>query len=549
MAALVLLTAATPGVALGAEATDGGITVQVGALPAKAGQVAEGTRYEQPPVSGAPAATGTEAELNEGGPPPVPPREDGVAGQGIGEPTIIAAPGAQGDPTPQDLIYATQPVVATDTASSTAEPQVAVNGDRMLVTWNWGVAQSSDGGATFTYLDPFTHFPSAGDGFCCDQLAAYVPEHDLWVWILQYLPTPGPTGSNVLRVAVAQGDGAFDMGSFTYYDLTAQEVGMADGVWLDQPKIGWTDDALFVSVNGFRPLEPDGDGQFEAAAIWRMPFDDLISGNATSTFITTDGAFDAQGRELFGPYPIRDSGDTMYLAAHIDQATLGVISWPDGAPDRIGYGAITSRTDTGEPLVYPLGTERYTCPADGGDPETSDWCAFSDERITAGWRRGDIVGWAWNVSQSEAWGARYPWVFATEIDLTRIDRCADGSCVVGHPAIWLADQAVQYPVFAVNARGDLGGAVLAGGGANRLGCVALVRAADAPPDAAWEALTIARSDADSPEPRSGDYLGVAPYGDDQSAWTVTCMTLLAGSEATKTQVHVASFGRRSDVEQ
>jgi hypothetical protein len=239
----------------------------------------------------------------------------------------------------------------------------------------------------------------------------------------------------------------------------------------------------------------------------------------------------------------------MYLAAHVDQATLGVLSWPDDDPGQIGYRQVTSRTGDGAPLVFPLGSGRYTCPTDGAaDPGASDWCAASDERITAGWRRGDVVGWAWNVSQSEEWGARYPWVFATEIDLAAIDRCADGGCVVGHPAVWLADQAVQYPVFASNARGDLGGAVLAGGGGYPLSCIALARSADAPPDAAWGAISVALSDTDSPEPRSGDYLGVAPFGDDATAWIVTCMTLHAGSEAAKTQVHVASFGRRSDVE-
>lgn len=511
------------------------------------GATAAVTRYDQPPVPAVLGATGTVNKLNKGKVDPVPLVEDGVVGGGQGQPTVILPPAAQGQDAPDDLIFARQPVVVTDTASSTAEPQVAVKGDRVLTVWNWGAAQSFDGGATYRYLDPFTALPSASDGFCCDQLAAYLPDHDLWIWVLQYLPTPGPEGTNVLRLAVAQGDAAFDASEFTYFDFTAQEAGLEAGIWLDQPKVGWTDEAVFLSVNAYHPLPPDGDGFYEASVVWRLAIDRLVSGALSGNVMTTVGQADPNGQPLFAPYPIRDSGSTMYLAAHNDQATLAVWEWADDGPGPV-FRLITSRTETGEPLNYPLGPA-YSCPTEGAqDPVTSDWCAFSSDRINTGWRRGDIIGYAWNVPQGGGWSSEFPWLWGVELDPAQFDSCDDGSCVVGYPSIWLQDRAVQYAAVAHNADGDLGGVVLAGGGRHPLGCYAISRPHDAPPEAGWNILTVALSEAESPEARSGDYLGASPPTADGDGFAGTCMTLHGGeAQATKTRVHVARFGARSDV--
>jgi hypothetical protein len=554
---LVLLPAAlgpTRGRVLGADATHGPEVLEV---QPQDGAVSVVGTFETPPAPAAPGATGTESELNEGSPPPVPRVEDGVVGQGLGEPTVVMAPGAQAEPTPDDVIFAAQPVVVAANASSTAEPQVAAKGDRLFLTWNWGAAQSFDGGATFRYVDPFTAFPAAGDGFCCDQLAAYVPEHDVWVWVLQYLSTPGPTGTNVLRLALAQGDAAFEALSFTTFDLTAQDAGLPDGVWLDQPKLGWSDAALFLSVNGYRPTSPEGEAQeredqesedqYVAAVVWRLPLESLVAGALSGSYFTTEHELDPLGQVLFAPHPIRDSGSAMYLASHVDQATLGIWEWPDDAAAP-AFRRVVSHTASGEPLLFPLGPA-YSCPLESAaDPVTSDWCAFDDPRIKTAWRRGDVIGYAWNVPQGAGWETEYPWMWAVEIDTAGIAACEEGSCVVGHPSIWLPDRAIQHAAVAPNAAGDLGGVALAGGGPYPLSCYALARPSDAPPDAGWSLLVVGQSDADSPEPRSGDYLGVAQPTSDASSWIGTCMTLHPGESWTETHVHVAGFGRRADLE-
>ena len=73
----------------------------------------------------------------------------------------------------------------------------------VLVSGNTFAAFSTDQGVTFTALDPTTIFPSgpttdaAGNpldnGLCCDQVIQYVPEFDLFIWLMQFSATgPGP---------------------------------------------------------------------------------------------------------------------------------------------------------------------------------------------------------------------------------------------------------------------------------------------------------------------------------------------------------------------
>ena len=60
-------------------------------------------------------------------------------------------------------------VADNDTASQVCEPSVAARGDVVFYTGNWFAAVSTDGGANFRYVDPYTAFPDPpGMGFCCD---------------------------------------------------------------------------------------------------------------------------------------------------------------------------------------------------------------------------------------------------------------------------------------------------------------------------------------------------------------------------------------------
>ena len=70
--------------------------------------------------------------------------------------------------------------------STVGEPSVGASDRHVFVTGNWYASRSTDSGATWTHVDPFTALPSAAGGFCCDQVVLYVPSRRIWIWILQY---------------------------------------------------------------------------------------------------------------------------------------------------------------------------------------------------------------------------------------------------------------------------------------------------------------------------------------------------------------------------
>jgi hypothetical protein len=49
------------------------------------------------------------------------------------------------------------------------EPSVGTNGNLVFQSGNWYAALSTDNGNTFSFVDPYTTFPSINGGFCCDQ--------------------------------------------------------------------------------------------------------------------------------------------------------------------------------------------------------------------------------------------------------------------------------------------------------------------------------------------------------------------------------------------
>jgi hypothetical protein len=87
------------------------------------------------------------------------------------------------------------------TASNVGEPSLSVNGSVVFYAGNWYAALSTDGGNTFSFIDP-NSFAQPNDPpgvtFCCDQVVNYMPSIDTFVWLMQYGPS---TGDNIQRLA------------------------------------------------------------------------------------------------------------------------------------------------------------------------------------------------------------------------------------------------------------------------------------------------------------------------------------------------------------
>ena len=132
--------------------------------------------------------------------------------------------------------------------STVGEPSVGASDRHVFVTGNWYASRSTDSGATWTHVDPFTALPSAAGGFCCDQVVLYVPSRRIWIWILQYIQQGG---ANVFRIAVTR-EPNFPAGGWYWWDIAPTTLNAAwTGQWFDYPDAAITNDNLFVTFNMF----------------------------------------------------------------------------------------------------------------------------------------------------------------------------------------------------------------------------------------------------------------------------------------------------------
>jgi hypothetical protein len=196
------------------------------------------------------------------------------------------------------------------------EPSVAAVGRTVMYTMNWSAGYSTDGGQTFTEIDPHTTFPSEPGGFCCDQVVMFDPQAKRFIWVLQY---NAEGGENVIRVAwtsprnlVLYGEGAW-----SWFDLPSRGI-VGKGFFLDQPKLGLTPRYLYMNINQAKGSE------VHKTAVVRIP---------RAAFAGTIGM--GYGSAVLSPWSLRVaqnvSGQTEYFVGHKDTSTLRVASIDDNA--------------------------------------------------------------------------------------------------------------------------------------------------------------------------------------------------------------------------
>jgi hypothetical protein len=402
-----------------------------------------------------------------------------------------------------------------------AEPDIATNGGRVMITWNKGAAFSRDGGRTFTFANPKSAFPSAHDGFCCDQSVVYVPRYDLWVWVLQYW---ADDAGNIIRLAVARGDSGFDNHLFEKVDLSPVTFGWSTTAEFDYPDTGLTDRNFFLTVNTF------DDDEYDGTLVLRIPLADLaaaIPSIANAFFLKTDNDSAALAA---------GAHDTMYFASHVDTAKLRLWAWPDNSTSTTSYFIDHTR--------YPyFSLFPFSCRRKGG-PLAGDWCErrfksgdlTNDDRPTTAWVANGVIGVAWNAQQSPAHGFPYPYVMAVRINEAT-------KALINEPYIWNRKYAFQYLDVVPNEKGELGGLVVQGGGSDYENCAALARPANAGSRRPWEARLVDTSDHDPAEAKAGDYLGVSSTRPGGNAWSGTCYTIHRARGPQNVGIRFVSFHR------
>jgi Divergent InlB B-repeat domain/PASTA domain len=458
----------------------------------------------RPPTQLSPRAFDEEEEAR----PPVTPR-------------AVAAPAAAAPVPPTRLL---RPAAAADLSISSGspdpvqgalvpEPSIAANGQVSLLTWNWYAAVTTNGGASFSYLNPFLQ--NAYGGFCCDQSAYYDPSRDLYIWVVQFV---ADNTGNAVRLLVAKGASQLESGNFLSWDVTPQQVGALTGVWYDQPKVARSSNDLYIEVTSY-----NGDS-FVGSVMLRFALDDLAAGNPLK--------YDPYHPSVGTPAFADGATDTMYFAGHVTTSKLRVFRWPESA----GAAGVTSFDVSHDP--YP-NTLPYRCPRSGGS-QTGDWCQRDDDRVMGGWISGGVLGFDWDASQGQVGSRTFPF---PHVHFVRIG--AASQKLIDQPILWSDKYAFAYAAVAHDGSGDLGGTVMYGGGNTFENCGIIIHDGYTAGTGFWELDGIETSDADSEEPLGGDYLAARADPTNANRWNATCYALHGGGAGSNMRPYALSFGRQT----
>jgi hypothetical protein len=313
---------------------------------------------------------------------------------------------------------------SNNSTSVVHEPSVASNGDVVFYTANWLAALSTDGGANFRFVNPFTSFPDPPDmGFCCDQVVQYIPSIDMFAWLLQY--TENSEGENVLRLAFGR---TADIRNRRWrtFDIKPRQLGSPNNM-IDFPDLAVGQNMLYITTNAF--LGED----WTASYVIRIRLSQLVSGRIR--------AQRAVSRDNFAFRMAQNCGARALWASHNTTASLRVFSWDENQ-------AQPSATDVSVPQWSRSGMSSRS-------PDGFDWLGRCDSRILGAALAGNELWFTWGAGRGQ--GRPHPH--------TRIARLnASTLALQQSQALAAASYAIQYATLGVNSGDEVGAAFCFGGG-------------------------------------------------------------------------------------
>lgn len=312
--------------------------------------------------------------------------------------------------------------------SSLGEVSVAEARETIMMTGNTWMAFSENGGASFTYINPRTIFPQDDGGLCCDQVVLYVPQFDLFVWLMQYGSATGRDGTtdNRIRIAVQSPEGVRNSNgtSWTYWDFISN-VFSATGL-MDYNDMSATSTSLYWTsmINGGR-------------VVVRVPLSELAA-RSTVNYRFTGGT-----NAVFS-HITQTPNNQVYWAGHINTSEMRIYNWPDG--DNSYYWRsvnINSWPNDSESSITPGGV---------------DWMQW-ESRITTyvfgNALQGSSVWFAWQAGR----GSGFP---HPHVQMVRLN--ASTFALQEQVQIWNPDFAFQDAFLSTNSAGELGISIGFGGG-------------------------------------------------------------------------------------
>ena len=326
---------------------------------------------------------------------------------------------------PPIVFKANNSIGLTANVSGTAEPSGASGGGVIFITHNWRAAFSTDGGVTFTQLDPTTIFPADAIGFCCDQVVQYIPSIDRFVWLLQgtgyRLATASPQ-----RIKNSNGT------SWTYWNLTQGLFGSCTG--FDYPDMSTGNTQIYMSWDAGGSASGCGGLQ-----VVRTSF----AGIGAQGTITLGFTKPSNSPMAWGSHLMHNTDDEVFWAGHNNSSNMrifslaensnsyfwrdkGISSWPNNSP-------LTSNTPDSMNWINFLMNPTTQNPGGG----------FPKNQVLGSTRVGNQLWFAWSAGTNN----NFP---QPHIQMVVLDRNNNFN-KLQQVQIWNPDYAFAYPALARNA--------------------------------------------------------------------------------------------------
>lgn len=397
------------------------------------------------------------------------------------------------------------PVATGMQTSTVGEPSVSSNGQETLYSGNWYAAHSANAGQTWNLLDPFSFFPAAAGGFCCDQTLIFIPKIAMHVWVLQYVKS---NNTNVLRIAFKPKQLGATAG-WKWWDLVPATFNPQwSNEWFDYNHCAISDNFLYVGTNMFAGATDS----FTRATMFRIPF----SAFKPNAQLTVDHFSTSTN---FSLRCVQGAAATMYFGSHEGGQgnKLRVFAWPESST------AVTSK-------VVPITAWNGATPYGPVGPGNANWIGRCDGRITGAWLAKGTLGFMWSVNK-QAPARPFPFVRVVRIaeaTMTRIDE----------PDIWNSSTAFAYPDACPNDQGDVGITLFAGGNTVHPAHLIGVRPVAG---ATWSLRTVAKSTHSPTQAKWGDYLTCRRDHPNGKEWVASGYTLQGGGGIANVVPHFVRF--------
>ena len=443
-----------------------------------------------------------------------------------------------------------------DPSGATATTGNAAN--IVLSTGNTYASISTDGGATFTNVNPFCMFgydtcdaagntvgaPLVDGDLCCDQVVQYVPGINRFVWLMQTWPTGNVRGANSktttpgnnrLRLVIVSPDDVRSWAtgggsSWLVLDLTSGLFNLGTNGWMDYPDLSVGDNFLYVSVDRL--------GTGNGLIVARIALNQLTNAQT----VTVEFTDPANGGNAHGSHITQNTGNALFWAGHNGTNKLTVFNLPENTNvyswrdvDINSYqnstASYTSSTPTG---TNWLGGANPVPPNKGFAleevigavrvPEPRGLCSPSGPCPTP----ADELWFAWGAGKDTTNNRAQPYVEVVHID-------SGDFSVKQQMHIWNPNFAFAYPAFARNARGEVGVSLGAGGGD---------REAHTSVGFMGDFQVWALSSSDSSITRYGDYMNVRRSGTNENIFSAVGYGIVKSAF----DPHFAIFGRPCDID-